>query len=190
MAIPAEITDALSRSFPSPRIDPAWLTACIAYLSETLAIPLPPPKADIPRLIAEVTSQLLQSNLSDSMIQFTGLPRNISPADGMGDDVEPGPKTLGRTVLVEVLSITEIGSSAFTLAGVKQAREDRADLGLDQGRENGEQAQDEEDEGPIPMYPRSMLRFILSDGSVNLNAIEYKRLSDIQLGVTPLGFKV
>jgi RecQ-mediated genome instability protein 1 len=73
---------------------------------------------------------------------------------------------------------------------VRQTRIDRADLaGLNAQRgEDGER--EEEDEGPIPRYPRAMLRMDLSDGTHKIRAIEYKKLPDLVLGETPLGFKV
>jgi RecQ-mediated genome instability protein 1 len=48
----------------------------------------------------------------------------------------------------------------------------------------------DEDDGPIPKYPRSTLRLVLSDGSFNFNAFEYRRLPKLELGSTPLGCKV
>lgn len=93
--------------------------------------------------------------------------------------------------------MTEIANSAFNLMGVRQTRLDRADLaeGAQRRREEREaqglQEEDiEEDEGPIPKYPRGMLKFELSDGATTLQAIEFRSLPDFELGVTPLGYKV
>jgi RecQ-mediated genome instability protein 1 len=64
---------------------------------------------------------------------------------------------------------------------------DRADLaGL--VREGVEDA--EEDEGPVPKYPRGMLRLELSDGFTTVEAVEYRSIPQLELGVTPLGYKV
>jgi RecQ-mediated genome instability protein 1 len=111
------------------------------------------------------------------MLAGTGLPPNVSELIN---------STLtGPPILVEMVSITEIGHSAFSLHNVRQARIERADLaGL------AEQEEDGEEEGSIPNYPRSMLKFELSDGSTTMQAIEYRRLPGLQLGETPLGLKV
>ena len=47
-----------------------------------------------------------------------------------------------------------------------------------------------EDDGPIPRYPRSMLQFRISDGSTEIDAIEYRKIPELELGETPLGYKV
>ena len=84
--------------------------------------------------------------------------------------------------------MTEIGHSAFSLQNVRQARIERADLAGLAGEE-GEDQDGGEDAGSVPKYPRSMLRFQLSDGTRILEAIEYRKIPQFELGVTPLGCK-
>ena len=48
----------------------------------------------------------------------------------------------------------------------------------------------EEDEGPVPNYPRGMLRLELSGDFTTVKAVEYKSIPQLKLGVTPLGYKV
>ena len=111
------------------------------------------------------------------MLPGTGLPPNVSDLNKT--------KIPGSPILVEIIAITEIGASAFNLQNVRQARMEYADLaGL------AEEEQDEEEATGVPKYPRSMLRFQLSDGSIVLEAIEYRRIPDFELGETPLGLKV
>ncbi|ETW83146.1 hypothetical protein HETIRDRAFT_126445 [Heterobasidion irregulare TC 32-1] len=105
----------------------------------------------------------------------TGLPLNVG-------EMEDGRLT-GPPVLVQITSLTEIGHSAFTLQNIRQTRIDRADLA-------GLGGDDAEDEGPVPRYPRSMLRLQLSDGFTTINAIEFRNLPDLILGETPLGYKL
>lgn len=136
-----------------------------------------PPAGPLKPVIDAVNSQLLQSDLSDSMLHGTGLPPNLSELN----DVH----LTGTGVLVQITAITEIASSAFTILNVMKAREERGIVGLDEAN-----VADEDDEGPIQRYPRGMLRFELSDGSTTLNAIEYRSLPALELGVTPLGYKV
>lgn len=118
------------------------------------------------------------------MLPNTGFPANVS---NMKHERIKGPP-----ILVEIISMTEIGHSAFNLLNVRQTRIDRADLaGMDRGDEEEEEGyQDPDDEAPIPAYPRSMLKLFLSDGSVTIPAMEYARLPDLILGETPLGSKV
>ena len=91
----------------------------------------------------------------------------------------------GDPILVEITALTEIGSSAFSLANVRQARIERADLA---GLAQAEGAED--DGGPIPKYPRGTLRLEVSDGSVIMPAIEYRSMPSLDLAETPLGYKV
>lgn len=136
-------------------------------------------------ILYNVETQLLQSNLSDSMLAGTGLPQDVAE---LSNGKIPGPP-----VLVEVVSMTEIGQSAFNLQNVRQARLERADLaGLAEQNDEGggEGGEEQEEAGRVPKYPRSMLKFELSDGATTLHAIEYRRIPDFELGTTPLGYKV
>ncbi|KAF8068632.1 hypothetical protein FPV67DRAFT_1415327 [Lyophyllum atratum] len=45
-------------------------------------------------------------------------------------------------------------------------------------------------EGPIPKYPRGMLKLRLTDGMVTLPAVEYRFLPGLSLENTPLGYNV
>ena len=83
--------------------------------------------------------------------------------------------------------MTEIGVSALSLNQTRQTRMERMAAG--EGEE-GDGDVDVEGEGPIPKYPRGMLRFELSDGATTLQAIEYRTLPELTLGVTQLGYKV
>jgi RecQ-mediated genome instability protein 1 len=137
---------------------------------------------DLPRILDNVEAQLLGSDLRDSMMPSTGLPPGCLSSDAFN--------LTGSPLFVEITAITEIGHSAFQLKNTRQMRIDRADLaGLNADRgEEGEA--EEEEEGPVPRYPRSMLRLELSDGTTTFKAIEYKRIPQLILGETPLGYKV
>lgn len=132
-------------------------------------------------VIKEVEEQLLSSSLSDSMMHGTGLPINIP------DTKIKESRISGSAVLVEIVSITDIGASAFSLNKVRLAREERLAAGES---EEGEGDVEVDGEGPVPNYPRSMLSFEISDGAVTLKAMEYRSLPQMKLGATPLGYKV
>ena len=142
---------------------------------------------DTKRLTDATEEALLDSDLKDSMQPGTGFPDGITAAGDLA--------VQGSSVLVQIVDITEIGHSAFSLTNVRQTRLDQEDLaGL--ARQNEEEGENEnenqvdEDVGPIPKYPRSMLKLQLSDGTVTVPAIEFKRIPGLELGVTPLGCKV
>lgn len=159
---------------PITRCFQEWLNACCAWIAEELHLN---PATQTAEFISNVENQLLESDLRDSMVEGTGLPSNIASQNGT--------RLGGPPVLVEITAITEIGHSAFNLQNVRQARIERADLaGL--AAEEGV----EDDEGPVPNYPRTMLRLEISDGTVTLPAIEYRPLSQLKIGETPLGYKV
>lgn len=150
-----------------------WLAQCYEYLIETHHFD---PARDLNQILQQIDLQLLASNLTDSMLHHTGLPRKIGSAKKGTVGVPP--------VLVQITSISEIGHSAFTLQNTRQTRVDRADLAGLAEEDGGE------DDGPIPRYPRSMLQFRISDGSTEIDAIEYRKIPELELGETPLGFKV
>lgn len=115
------------------------------------------------------------------MVRQTGLPPDIEELH----DVRIGSGARG-SILCQVVAITDIGHSAFSLQNVRQTRIDREDLaGLVEAG-----VEDEEENQPIPRYPRGTLRLELSDGSTVARAMEYKRLPALELGTTPLGCKV
>ncbi|KAG1727325.1 hypothetical protein EDB19DRAFT_1643094, partial [Suillus lakei] len=109
----------------------------------------------------------------------TGLPQNICTIKRA--------RLTGPPCLVEIRAIRDIGNSAFSLMSVRQNCMDRADpAGL--VREDEEDV--EEDEGPVPNYPRGMLRLELSGDFTTVKAVEYKSIPQLKLGVTPLGYKI
>lgn len=190
------------RTFPSSSHPPTrlqeWLADCSGWLSSELGLD---PNRDFDQFIQHVEAQLLQSNLADSTVPGSGIdpllvvsnPNTARPRpSSVRRSARQAPrrkKTTGPTpLLVEIKSITEIAHSAFSLLNTHQTRLDRADLGLAQ-EENAEQHRDE-DEGPVPKFPRGMLRFELSDGLTTFRAIEFRSLPQLELGTTPLGYKV
>ncbi|KAG2146166.1 uncharacterized protein EDB93DRAFT_1086599 [Suillus bovinus] len=174
-AAPANIVKWVNEQHPRPALDPVWLRDCCSWIASSYTLS----PTDFPQFSAHVTSQFLQSNLTDSTLPNTGLPQNIRNIKNA--------RLTGLPCLVEIRAISDIGVSAFSLMNVRQNRMDRADLaGL--VREDEEDA--EEDEGPVPKYPRGMLRLELSDGFTTVEAVEYRAIPQLELGVTPLGYKI
>ncbi|CAE6519207.1 unnamed protein product [Rhizoctonia solani] len=168
MAPPPRLVNWLKATYSRPQISLEWLGACYDYITGELGV-LPD---DFESLKTHVKEQLLQSSLADSAVRDTGFP----DLNSHGVQI--------KNTLCEVVALTEIGHSAFTLKNVRQARVDKEDLaGLAGDLEDGE-------DYSIPKYPRSMLRFELSDGTKTMRAIEYRRIPDFELGVTQLGTKI
>ncbi|KAG8747782.1 hypothetical protein FRC12_013988 [Ceratobasidium sp. 428] len=165
---PQRIVDWLRTTYPRPRVNSEWLDACCEYITSDLGVNV----NNFETLRSHVEEQFLQSNLADSVLPDAGFPAPDS------HDIRI------KNMLCEVVAITEIGHSAFSLKNVRQARVDKEDLaGLAGDLEDGE-------DYTIPKYPRSMLRMEISDGHKTMRAIEYRRIPDLELGVTPLGTKI
>lgn len=179
MAPPPQLTAWLDENYPSPRVDPEWLDACYAWVIEEHHLD---PATQMPAIIEQVESQLLQSDLCDSMSHGTGIPLQLLTAVS---------GTLRGPVLVEITAMTEVGASALSLDQVRVARAERLAAGAGPEAAGDDEADLEIDgEGPVPNYPRSMLRFELSDGASTLSAFEYRPLPELTLGLTPLGYKL
>lgn len=139
---------------------------------------------DTQKLTRVLETALLDSDLKDSMQPGTGFPEGATTANNL---------VVQGSILVQIVDITEIGHSAFSLTNVRQTRldqEDLAGLARQNEEENENQNQADDDAGPIPKYPRSMLKLHLSDGFVTVLAIEFRKIPELELGVTALGCKV
>ncbi|KAH8826683.1 hypothetical protein DL96DRAFT_1465939 [Flagelloscypha sp. PMI_526] len=178
MNIAPAVSQWLSTEFPRPRVDPEWAQQCYDWLitEENLS-----PETDLQRIKDEMRTQILLSDLRDSMLQGTGIPTQSAGSNFSGF------MGVKEHVLVQITSITDIGVSAFHLDQTRVAREERFQKGAVEGEEDGDV---EVDEGPVPKYQRGMLAFQLTDGALNLEAIEYRPLQDFRLGETKLGLKL
>ena len=108
-----------------------------------------------------VETLLLQSDLQDCMEPGTGYSKSEAFRTGKGVNDAP--------LLVQVVSITDVGVSALELLTVRLSKMDgESDL----------------------QYPRKTLMFHLSDGSETFAAFEYKPVQELNLDSTPLGYKV
>ncbi|THV07361.1 DUF1767-domain-containing protein [Dendrothele bispora CBS 962.96] len=175
---PQAISDWLSAHYPKPRVDPEWLQACYDWVVTERNLD---PSRDLQQIIREVEIQLLESDLRDSMLHGTGIPVNVA------NDNEPFSVLGGPPILVQIESITDIGVSAYDLNKIRETREERLAAGE---QEEGEGDVEIEGEGPIPKYPRSMLRLEISDGVTTIKAMEYRSIPELSLEETQLGCKV
>lgn len=185
----ARVTRWIEQRYSRPKLDPNWVAACVEFLESELQLR----ENDTEQLSEQVLLQLLQSDLCDSAMRDTGFPNGIQQ---MKNGII-GTRASGGPILVQIVAITDIGVSAFTLKNVRQSRLDKADMtgltkekDLDEEGADGAQPPGEDEDATMPPYPRSMLSLLISDGTVTIKAIEAKRLDGLVLGETPLGCKL
>lgn len=130
----------------------------------------------------DVLGEYLDADLAESTLQGV-----IPQADGEGK--LPSSILFPKPTLVQVLSITDIGASAFSLQTTLEQRRE-VFSGATRIRGIDDDDDDEIDESKLPAYPRGMLSLGISDGRNALRAIEYRRLDGLELGETRLGIKV
>jgi RecQ-mediated genome instability protein 1 len=168
MSPPVEVLRWLNEAYQKPRIAPKWLSECYEWIIDTHGLS---PANDLLGILDHIEMQFLNSDLRDSALPGTGFPADIST--WQRDHLR------GPGVLVEVISLTEIGHSAFSLLQAREKRiEKESVVGL------------EDLDGVLPKYPRGTLRFELTDGTMTIPAIEYRPLPELELGEIPLGYKV
>ncbi|TEB25650.1 hypothetical protein FA13DRAFT_1637141, partial [Coprinellus micaceus] len=139
----------------------------------------------------EVDEAIRSTSFRDSAAPGTGLPNRIN--QGKVNDFIEGPITL------ELVHMTDIGVSALRLERVRQYREHRALMDrmghtVDPPEEQSAPGSPRSDwqsaaSSTADEYPRRRLKMFLSDGFLELQAIEIERLP-LELGTTPMGIKV
>ncbi|KAJ3533660.1 hypothetical protein NMY22_g7247 [Coprinellus aureogranulatus] len=133
----------------------------------------------------EVSTAIGRTPLAKMIEQGTGLPHGINQGNSY---------TILNEVVLELVHLTDIGVRALTLEGVRQEREHRIYLDRVAHTSASEQAKTLRDlewlRPDLIPYPRKCLKLFLSDGTVELQAIEAERLCGIELGITPMGTKV
>lgn len=144
---------------------------------------------DYDRLDTYIDRAIKSTSFRDIAVPGTGLPPRINH-----------PKvheTLDHVVL-EIVHLTELGINALELDRVRQSREWATYLNVTLPTPtgspvDGQSLSDDQDwpHGPaMEAYPRRRLKLSLSDGFIELQAIELDRLDEIELGETSMGTKV
>lgn len=130
----------------------------------------------------------------DDRALFTPLSILAEPGTGIPDStLLPTMCThIEGPIVLELVHLTDIGLSAFTIEKVRQARARSFYIKLLALGMNGEVVSDDKllsIRGKLPSYPHKCLKLVLSDGTNELEAIELEPL-DLQLGRTAMGVKV
>ncbi|KJA16810.1 hypothetical protein HYPSUDRAFT_147233 [Hypholoma sublateritium FD-334 SS-4] len=172
MTPPAEVVEWLANRYPKPRIDADWLQGCYNWLVDEEKLS---PALNLSAFMEGFEYQLLASDLSDSMQNNTGLQLDVR---------RPVTTLRGPPVLVQIVSITDIGMPAARLDQIRVAREEWKGSNVDTAEDKGDGY------APgIPSYPRGTLYLKLSDGTTTINAMEYRPLPQLTMGNTELGYK-
>ncbi|KAJ9125311.1 hypothetical protein QFC22_000268 [Naganishia vaughanmartiniae] len=216
----------LKSQYPNPDINPVGETAatgtprthahtsCLCFqewIQNTVtALAESDPSLDLRGMFFAIQTQLLLSNLAESLLPYPLNP----PPPGKLTTLPAEPELVHDAVLygpdkkdaclVQIVSISEVGQSAFQTKNVmEQRKEALSGVGRirrirdhtepsNSNNANGEQPPDEEDNEPddVPPYPRSMLMLDVSDGFRVMRAMEYRRIDALKLGETALGSKM
>ncbi|KAJ9108962.1 hypothetical protein QFC21_000285 [Naganishia friedmannii] len=216
----------LKSQYPNPDINPVGETAATRHTetppdtscalaqewiqNTVVALAEADPSLDLRGMFFAIQTQLLLSNLAESLLPYALNP----PPPGKLTTLPAEPELVHDVILfgpdkkdaclVQIISISEVGQSAFqtknvmeqrreALSGVGRIRRIRDNIEpLNLNNATGEQQPDEEDNEPddVPPYPRSMLMLDVSDGYRVMKAMEYRRIDALKLGETALGSKM
>lgn len=162
-----------------------WAENIVATLrSEGIPITLDTVVSHFSSLLSELMIQVEQYLASD--LAHCTLPSSLLP----NADAAHGVKLFPFPSLLQICSITEIGSSAFQLQTVLEQRKDVFEGASRIKRMDDEEPEDEVDDDKAPTYPRGMLKLEVTDGERVMQAMEYRRIPELVLGETCLGAKV
>lgn len=172
----------LSSVYPTLQLDQEWLSECINYLTAH--------RQDLmgAALLKTIEQQILLSPL-EACTSAGSIPDEVQ-------EMEDGTLSPGKGVLVQIISLDEVGHAAVGLREVLHSQKEEARLGQEAAnrvRVHGltqEGVDGDEAAGQVTRYPRTMLKLQLSDGHTVLNAIEYKHLPALNLADTALGAKI
>lgn len=129
---------------------------------------------------SRIPSQATTSTIVHSNSQ---LPSSLSCEDGipLGERRTCTLDFGAKGVLVEIVSIYEVGHSSYSLEQVLQQRSLSSSVPAAPANAKSQQEK----------YPRAMLKLRLSDGRTTLEACESSsRITSLELGETPLGAKL
>lgn len=144
------------------------------------------PYFDYDHIVPRIHEEILNVSLKDIATPETGLTPFINSPTACG--------TIEGPLVLEIVHITEIGVCAFDLEEVRQERahihHQRRISAIRSATRERESQPIQQSVQALPDYPRERLKLVLSDGFIELEAIECGRLPDIVLGETPMGTKV
>jgi hypothetical protein len=157
-----------------------WLSGKIEEIVDVTSMPY----FDYEHIVHELHESIRNTSLQSIAVPGTGLTPLTNPPTAHGN--------LEGPLVLEIVHIIESGVCAFDLEEVRQERARIAHQGRVSTVCNvtGNQLPQERVEQVPPRYPRNRLKLILTDGFIELEAVECEHLPDIVLGETTMGTKV
>ena len=142
------------------------------------------PYFDYDHIVHGIHEEIRNTSLQDMAVAGTGLAPFINSPTAHGN--------LEGPFVLEITHVIEIGICASDLEEVRQERAhirhqqrvSRARAASRRGRTTQSAVQ------VVPDYPRKRLKIFLTDGFIELEAIECGNVPEIALGETPMGTKV
>ncbi|KAF5341247.1 hypothetical protein D9611_005969 [Ephemerocybe angulata] len=172
-------------TFPSPMLKMEWLVATLQEIKSSLEYLIQDDELSEDHItLTELRSRILNSPFADTMVPGTGLPRRITHP--MTHTKLEGP------IVLDLLHMDEIGVSAFRLERVRMDRDEACFLNMLRLASFCPGITEEmilRASTQLPEYPRKRLKIYLSDGTIELIAMEYMPLP-LKLGITPMGTKL
>ncbi|TEB17150.1 hypothetical protein FA13DRAFT_1804426 [Coprinellus micaceus] len=173
----------VNTAYPCPRISQEWLRTTVQDRVNTHGHQ------------ADFNFPMLCQEISDA-IEGSSFANITEPGSGLSEWVtrDYTHVLLKGPVVLELVHLTDVGISAMTLEGVRQERERQIYLDRVGHTSNSQEGRMQRElrwvRPELEPYPRRRLKLFLSDGSVELQAIELEHLPNLELGVTPMGTKV
>jgi RecQ-mediated genome instability protein 1 len=144
-----------------------------------------PDHTGITRFIRAVENALLHARWANIMEPGSGLPLFVG--------LKSMYITLDEPIVLELVHMAEVGVSAFALEKVRLEREQAIYTCFSKASSFGETLSLNELsrlEDSLPDYPRNTLKLYLTDGAVELEAVELRRIPGLDLGRSSMGLKV
>ncbi|TEB22833.1 hypothetical protein FA13DRAFT_1798541 [Coprinellus micaceus] len=151
--------------YTCPMVSWEWTSKRIEDIMEETNMPY----FDYDHIVPRIHEEILNVSLKDIATPETGLTPFINSPTAYG--------TIEGPLVLEIVHITEIGLRR-RISAIRPATRERKSQPIQQSVQ------------ALPDYTRERLKLVLSDGFIELEAIECGRLPDIVLGETPMGTKI
>ncbi|TFK27540.1 hypothetical protein FA15DRAFT_701749 [Coprinopsis marcescibilis] len=182
LRIPNYLIPTIERKFPSPKLLKGWVATWCKHHVDPEGLSPGEPESYL-KLFEE---RLLQAPLSETTMTGTGLPNTITFPTMY--------TTLKGPILLELVSITDVGISPFLLEEFRLRRENEMLSHLkgaaDSPTLDTSYTSLAAIRSKLTPYPRCVLKFLFTDGFKKVEAFEQEFLPHFALGLTPLGCKV
>ncbi|RXW12582.1 hypothetical protein EST38_g13274 [Candolleomyces aberdarensis] len=181
---PVVVQQFIEENFPRPTINIHWLMKTCHAIESKHSLS-PGMTEHITSFIRALENTILHARWSDIMECGTGLPRFVG--------LKSMYTTLDKPVVLELVHLAEVGMSAFALEKVRLEREQAIFSCFSRASNAGQTVSLNELsrlEDSLPDYPRNTLKLYLTDGVIELEAVELRHIPALDLGRSLMGLKV